>query len=220
MVIKVPNASRETRIMCYHGGMSAYAFTKQGNLIGLTGLYCAGKNYAAGIFEKHGIPVFDVDKAGHEAIETKKHAITARFGEAVLDEGGKIDRKKLGAHVFGKPEELRALEAIVHPETNRAANIWIKAHKETTAVINAALLHKCDCFDRLDTIIVIRAPLPVRFWRAKKRDHLPLLQLVRRFAAQKTFSAQYFQKNADIRVIVLDNFGSGMERKLIGLSLF
>jgi dephospho-CoA kinase len=200
--------------------MDTHAATKQGKLIGLTGLYCAGKNYAASIFEKHGIPVFDVDKAGHEAIETKKYAITARFGDAVLDEDGRIDRKKLGERVFGKPEELRALEAIVHPEVNRAANTWIKAHKGTTVVINAALLHKCDCFDRLNTVIVIRAPLPVRLWRAKKRDHLPLAQLLRRFAAQRTFSAQYCRKNTDIRVIVLDNFGSGIERNLTGLSLF
>jgi dephospho-CoA kinase len=200
--------------------MSASAVTKQGNLIGLTGLYCAGKNYAASIFEKRGIPVFDVDKAGHEAIEAKKHEITARFGGTVLDEGGRIDRKKLGANVFGKPEELRALEAIVHPETNRAINMWIKAHAGTTVVINAALLHKCDCFDRLDTIIVIRAPFPVRLWRAKKRDRLPLSQLIKRFAAQRTFSTQYIRKNADSRVIVLENFGSNMEKKLIGLSLF
>jgi dephospho-CoA kinase len=81
-------------------------------------------------------------------------------------------------------------------------------------VINAALLHRCDCFERLDTIIVIHAPLPVRLWRAKRRDRLPWAQLIRRFAAQKTFSAQYFRGNADNRVIVLENFGSGMEKKL------
>jgi dephospho-CoA kinase len=206
--------------MWYNGDMSTHAVIKQGSLIGLTGLYCAGKNFAASILEKRGVPVFDVDKAGHEAIEAKKYEITTRFGGTVLDSDGRIDRKKLGANVFGKPEELRALEAIVHPETNRAANRWIKDHAGTTAVINAALLHKCDCFDRLDTIIVIRAPFPVRLWRAKKRDHLPLSQLIRRFAAQRTFSAQYFRKNADSRVIILENFGSGMEKKLIGLSLF
>jgi dephospho-CoA kinase len=205
--------------MWYNGGMTVSAGTQLGNLIGLTGLYCAGKNYAARIFERRGIPVFDVDKAGHEAIETKKHEITARFGDGILDEGGKIDRKKLGAHVFGKPEELRALEAIVHPETNRIANAWIRTHTGTQAVINAALLHKCDCFDRLDTIIVIRAPLPVRLWRAKKRDRLPLLQLIRRFVAQRTFPAQYFRKNADSRIIVLENFGSDIEKKLISLGL-
>jgi dephospho-CoA kinase len=200
--------------------MDSCAGTKRGKLIGLTGLYCAGKNYAAGVFERHGVPVFDVDKAGHEAIEAKKDEITARFGGGILDGGGRIDRKRLGALVFGKPEELRALEAIVHPETNRATDAWIKAHEGLSVVINAALLHKCGCFDRLDPVIVIRAPLPVRFLRARRRDRLPLLQLARRFAAQKDFPIQYSRKNADIRTVILENFGSGMEEKLIRLRLF
>jgi dephospho-CoA kinase len=193
---------------------------KQGMLIGLTGLYCAGKNYAAAVLERQGIPVLDVDKAGHEAIITKKNEIVARFGDAVLDEAGKIDRKKLGAKVFGKPEELRALEAIIHPEANRITNEWIRAHKGTTSIINAALLHKCECFDKLDAVIIIHAPFPVRLWRAKKRDALPLRQIIRRLLSQKTFSAQYFQKNADIRIIVVENFGTGMEKKLLNMRLF
>jgi dephospho-CoA kinase len=186
----------------------------QCRLIGLTGLYCAGKNYAAGIFERRGIPVLDIDKAGHEAIIAKKHEITTHFGDDILDGGGRIDRKKLGAKVFGKPQEMRVLEAMVHPEANRIVNAWVAAHEGTPAVINAALLHKCECFDQLDAVIVIHAPFLVRLWRAKKRDALPLWQLMRRLLSQKAFTAQYFQKNADIRIIVMENFGLDMEKKL------
>jgi dephospho-CoA kinase len=182
-------------------------------------LYCAGKNYAAGIFEGRGIPVLDVDKAGHEAIAAKKTEIAARFGDDILD-GGEIDRKRLGAKVFGKPEEMRVLEAIVHPEANRIANAWIAAHEGMPVIINAALLHKCDCFGRLDAIIIIHAPFLVRLWRAKKRDALPLGQLVRRLLSQKAFTAQYFQKNADTRIIEIENCGSGMEKKLSNMRFF
>jgi dephospho-CoA kinase len=192
----------------------------QGKLIGLTGLYCAGKNYVADIFERRGIPVLDVDKAGHEAIIIKKNEITARFGDDILDDDGNIDRKKLGAKVFGKPEELRALEALVHPEANRIANEWIKAREGKTVIINAALLHKCDCFYKLDVIIVIHAPFPVRLWRAKKRDALPFRQLMRRLLSQKAFSAQYSPKNADNRIIVVENFGPGMKKKLANIPFF
>jgi dephospho-CoA kinase len=188
-------------------------------LIGLTGLYCAGKNYAAALLEKEGLPVLDVDKAGHEALAVQKNNIAARFGGDVLDGMGNVDRKKLGARVFGDPGKLRALEAIVHPETNHLVNEWIAAHEGQTAVINAALLHECACFDRLDAVIVIRAPFLVRLWRAKKRDGLPLSQLLKRFGAQKTFSLQYFQKNADIRVTVVKNFGPGLKKKLKALRL-
>jgi dephospho-CoA kinase len=207
--------------MEYNGRMNTWSGKKRETmmpvpyrLIGLTGLYCAGKNYAARIFEKRGIPVLDVDKAGHEAIVTKGNEIAMRFGDDILDGGGKIDRKKLGAKVFGKPEEMRALEAIVHPEANRITSEWIAAHEGTPVVINAALLHKCDCFDKLDAVIVIRAPFPVRLWRAKQRDALPFWQLMRRLLSQKGFTAQYSRKNADIKIIEVENLGSRMEKKL------
>jgi dephospho-CoA kinase len=203
------------RAIGYNGGMGKRELVfERCRLIGLTGLYCAGKNYAAGIFERRGIPVLDVDKAGHEAIRVKQGEITARFGGDILDGGGQIDRKKLGAKVFGKPEAMRVLEAIVHPEANRMADAWIAAHEGAPVVINAALLHRCACFDKLDAVIVIRAPFLVRLWRAKKRDGLPWRQLLRRLLSQKTFTAQYFQKNTDIRMIEVENVGSGMAKKL------
>jgi dephospho-CoA kinase len=192
----------------------------QGMLVGLTGLCCAGKNYAAAIFERQGIPVFDVDKAGHEALEIKKWEIAERFGQEIIDSEGKVDRKKLGAAVFRDSAKLRELEAIVHPEANRITNNWIAAHADGPAIINAALLHKCDCFNRLQAVIIIRAPFPVRLWRAKKRDGLPLVQLARRLSAQKNFFSQYFSKNADNKIIVIDNCGSGLEKKLMEVRLF
>ena len=87
-------------------------------LIGLTGLYCAGKNYIASILDSRGIPVLDVDKLGHQAIEREKEAIITRFGAIVLGTDGHIDRRALGKQVFGEPEALAALEAIVHPAAN------------------------------------------------------------------------------------------------------
>jgi dephospho-CoA kinase len=182
-------------------------------LIGLTGLCCAGKNYAARIFEKHGVPVLDVDKAGHAALALKKDAIATRFGEDVVDGGG-VDRKKLGAKVFGKPEALRALEEMVHPAVDVLIEDWVAAHAGRTVVINAALLHKCACFARFRAVIVIHAPFLIRLYRAKKRDGAPLAQLLARFASQKSFTAQYLPKNADTKIIKIANVGLGLEKKL------
>ena len=194
----------------------------QPGLIGLTGLYCAGKNYAAALLEKHGIPVLDVDKAGHEALERQKTRIVEVFGADILDDHGLVDRKKLGKKVFDgdkRADRLRTLEEIVHPEVDRMTEDWIRAQNTKFCGINAALLHKCACFNRLGLIMVIRAPFPVRLWRALRRDRLPLADLLRRFRAQKEFrvhlqNAQLFSKNADTRIMVVDNFLTGLEAKL------
>jgi dephospho-CoA kinase len=167
-------------------------------IIGLTGTYCAGKNLVGRLLEERGLPVLDVDKLGHRALETEKNAILERFGEDILDREGKIDRKRLGARVFGKPGEMAALEAIVHPAANRDTLAWIGEQGGKACVINAALLHRSSAFKTLDAVILVEAPLFTRFLRARRRDRLPWIALIKRFYSQKEFPSQYFKEKTDI----------------------
>ena len=171
---------------------------KDKKLIGLTGFYCAGKNHVAQLLEKRGLAVLDVDKLGHGIIETEKERILARFGEDILSPGGTIDRKRLGAKVFGKGAELAALEEIIHPGANRETLAWIEGREEKACVINAALLHRSSAFEMLDAVIIVEAPLFARLLRARKRDRLSWLQLIKRFFSQRKFNPQYYRKKTDI----------------------
>jgi dephospho-CoA kinase len=183
-------------------------------LIGLTGTYCAGKNHVAKILEARGFPALDVDKLGHKAIEAEKKAILARFGESVLGPGGTVDRRLLGALVFGKGEELAALEAIVHPAANRLTLEWIEAQGERPCVINAALLHRSAVLPLLDAIIIVQAPVLTRLLRARKRDRLPWAALVKRFSMQRNFVSQYFDKTLtyDADIYKVENRGYSQKR--------
>ena len=167
-------------------------------IIGLTGTYCAGKNFAASIMEKQGIPSLDLDKLGHKAIETEKKKLLAVFGDDILGPDGLIDRKLLGKKVFGNPEKLSALEEIIHPAVNRETDLWIEARRERACVINAALLHRSSAFEVLDFIILVEAPVLVRLFRARKRDKLPWPALIKRFMSQRKFHTQYFKGKTDI----------------------
>ncbi|MDR2054204.1 MAG: dephospho-CoA kinase [Treponema sp.] len=180
---------------------------KRGKIIGLTGMYCAGKNHVARLLEKRGIPALDVDKLGHAALEQERDAILRRFGPGVLGDGGVIDRKKLGALVFGKSRELAALEAIVHPAANRLTEQWINEREGQNLVINAALLHRSSVFERLDAIILVTAPWFARLIRARRRDHLPWREIFRRFYSQRDFMSQYLRKNTDIHIVGNGPFG-------------
>jgi dephospho-CoA kinase len=65
-----------------------------------------------------GAHIIDADRVGHELIEPGRPAyqeIVEHFGQDILDSRGHIDRKKLGPVVFADPQQLRALNAIVHP---------------------------------------------------------------------------------------------------------
>jgi dephospho-CoA kinase len=167
-------------------------------VIGLTGNYCAGKNHVASLLEQFHIPVLDVDKLGHHAIETEKERLLERFGYDILGQDGFIDRKRLGNKVFGRQSELEALEEIIHPVANSETLAWIDSQNEEACVINAALLHSSSAFDMLDAVIIVEAHFFLRLLRARKRDRLPWTALLKRFKSQRKFNAQFFKEIADI----------------------
>ena len=167
-------------------------------IIGLTGPYCAGKNHVAKLLEQRFFPVLDVDKLGHQVIETEKERLLVRFGEDILAPQGVIDRKKLGQKVFGRPKELADLEEIIHPAVNMKTLEWINNRKEKLCFINAALLHRSSAFENLDAVILVHAPLLTRLLRAKKRDRLPWVSIIKRFWSQRKFKYQLFKKKTDI----------------------
>ena len=170
-------------------------------IIGITGSYCAGKNYVALLLEKRSFPVLDLDKLGHEVIEEEKPRLVSYFGEDILNSSGLVDRRKLGQKVFGKPKKLAALEEIIHPAVNVKTIEWIQTRKEKACFINAALLHRSSAFELLDVLIIVRAPLIVRLLRAKKRDRLSWVSLFKRFWSQRKFRYQFFSKNADTYIV-------------------
>jgi len=184
-------------------------------IIGLTGVYCAGKNHVAAIIEARGIPVLDVDKLGHKAIELEKDKIIALFGKEIClgsshsDSHPEIDRRLLGQIVYKNPEKLAALEAIVHPMANRLTNEWVAA-QNGHCVINAALLHRSVMFSKLDKIILVKAPFLTRLFRARRRDNLPWKEIFKRFKSQKDFYKQYLSINAkafSAEIHIVENSG-------------
>jgi dephospho-CoA kinase len=181
-------------------------------LIGLTGKYCAGKNRVAFILEERGLPVLDVDKLGYQVLETEKTSIFAQFGNDLQKPDGSLDRRLLGQRVFGNPEKLKLLEGIVHPPVNHLAAEWMAINKDKNCVINAALLHRSEVFDKFDRIILVTAPFFTRFLRAKRRDRLSWKEILKRFASQKDFHSQYLSVNAEI--IRVRNPGLSGSRKL------
>jgi len=178
-------------------------------LIGLTGKYCAGKNYAAAILEKHGLPVLDVDKLGHKALEFKKDEVFSHFGYELRNLDGSVNRRLLGEKVYRKKDAIAVLETIVHPQADRMALEWIRLQNNKPCVINAALLHKMAVFGQLGCILLVDAPFFTRLLRGKLRDRLPWLSILRIMMRQKRFNLQYLAGNADIYIVHTKGFLPG-----------
>lgn len=83
--------------------------------------------------------------------------VAERFGEGVRGEGG-IDRKALGREVFGDPEALRDLEAILHPLVRREIQARATASKAPMFVAEVPLLFESGQGDAYDVTVAVVTP--------------------------------------------------------------
>lgn len=84
-------------------------------IIGITGKSGSGKSTLATILaEKLKCESINIDKIGHKATSNEKisQKLCNLFGKEILDDDGKIDRKKLGDIVFSNPEKMNILTEI------------------------------------------------------------------------------------------------------------
>ena len=99
-------------------------------IIGMTGSIATGKSTACRYFVEQGVRHCDADKLVHGMYEPGKPAfdrIVKVFGNDVVGEDGYVNRKILGAKVFGKPEEMAKLtEAIgdIQAEVRGVMESW------------------------------------------------------------------------------------------------
>ncbi len=88
-------------------------------IIGVTGPIATGKSTVDRMLRALGAsPVIDGDLVVHELYRDSgelRERLVALFGPAILGPDGAIDRRALGARVFGDPAALRRLEEVVHP---------------------------------------------------------------------------------------------------------
>lgn len=134
---------------------------------GLTGSIGMGKSAVAKMLRREGVPVFDADAQVHRLQGpggALLPAIEARFPGTTGPKG--VDRAKLGAAVFGHPQERRALEAIVHPAVQGARRDFLRRHRSRRfVVLDIPLLFETGGQKKLSGVIVVSAPA----WKQRRR---------------------------------------------------
>jgi dephospho-CoA kinase len=144
--------------------------------VGLTGGMACGKSFVAGALRDLGCNVIEADETGREVMQPGGEAyapVVAAFGSGILDEQGAIDRPKLAALVFGNPEQLERLNAIVHPAVRKRALrqlAEIGAHDpHAIAVYVAAILIESGAWREMDKMIVVSCERAQQIERAMHR---------------------------------------------------
>lgn len=182
-------------------------------VICLTGGLASGKSTAARFLREQGAHVIDADLLGHRSYEpgSPAHAqVVAAFGEDVLAADGRIDRKALGAKVFGRPDQLKKLTDIVWPAIRALAGEEIErvraAGTARVIVLEAAVLFEAGWQDLGDEVWVNIVDREVAIARAMQRDGIPREAIERRLDAQLPNAERIARAD-----VVLDNNGSQEE---------
>lgn len=140
-------------------------------ILGLTGSIGMGKSAVAAMMQELRVPVFDADAAVHQLqgpAGALLPAIEAAFPGST-DEGG-VRRAELGARVFGKPEELKRLEAIVHPAVHAMRQAFLADNADKPLVVfDIPLLYERGGAERLDAVVVVSAPADLQRQRVLAR---------------------------------------------------
>jgi dephospho-CoA kinase len=159
-------------------------------VIGLTGGIASGKSVVREMLEARGAFVMDADKLGHEAYTPGTDCfrdVVAAFGDDVVGADGQIDRKVLGAKVFGDAAQRKRLEGIVWPWMRRTMEVRLsklRADAVPVVVLEAAVLIEADWVPLVDEVWAVIVPPELARDRIVSRNGLTPEQADARIAAQ------------------------------------
>ncbi|HUF26902.1 MAG TPA: dephospho-CoA kinase [Gemmatimonadaceae bacterium] len=178
-------------------------------LVGLTGNIASGKSTVARTFAELGATLIDADILARRAVEMGTPAyrdIVRRWGEEVLFPDGEVDRDALRRIVFEEPEELAALNRIVHPEVARLRDRMVaeaKTRGDRICVCDIPLLFERNLADEFDCIVLVDAPRPLRLERLVHDRGLSETEAMDMITAQ--MPAELKRARADF---IIDNDGT------------
>ena len=159
--------------------------------VGLTGSIATGKSFVSGVLAGLGCRVVDADEVARRVVEPGAEglrAVVGEFGAGVLDAGGRLDRARLGALVFGDARRRERLNAILHPliiaEQDALLRRWEEEEPRGVGVVDAALMIESGGYRRFDKLVVVHCRPEAQLERLMRRNSLSRVEAERRIAAQ------------------------------------
>jgi dephospho-CoA kinase len=176
--------------------------------VGLTGNIAAGKSAVAALFRQWGATVIDADEIVREVQAPGGpvlRAIAERFGDSMIRPDGTLDRAALRGRVMAHPDQLAALNRIVHPAVHQrrmALMAAAEARGDQVVVNDIPLLFESADPDEFDAIVLVDAPEETRLARLVEQRGLDEAEARRMIQAQMPSSTKRSRSD-----FVIDNDG-------------
>jgi dephospho-CoA kinase len=145
--------------------------------VGLTGGIGAGKSEALEALERLGAATLSTDGVTHELLQRAeiRDELVERLGEDVAP-GGEVDRSKVAAKVFERPEEREWLEGFLWPRVGECMWSWREEQEgrddvPRALVVEVPLLFEAGMEQVFDKTVAVVAEEQTRSERAEARGH-------------------------------------------------
>lgn len=159
-------------------------------IIGLTGGIGSGKSAVSLRFAvKHGIHVVDADLKSRVVVEPGRPALQAivdRFGDAVIQSSGELDRAALRERIFCEPGERLWLEALLHPLIREEIVTDLASATSPYALLVSPLLVESGQHQMTDRVLVVDVSEETQMMRTALRDNVSEQQIKAIMQAQAT----------------------------------
>lgn len=181
--------------------------------VGLTGGIASGKSTVSALLANAGFSVIDYDLIAREVVQRGSvglQQISEQFGTEFIDGEGNLDRARMGEHVFGNQEALRALEAITHP-------LILSTVQERDAAARGIVVHDNPLLVEMgghqacDVVVVVDAPEGQQIARMVANRGMSETEARQRMANQLSSADRLAAAD-----IVIDNSGdlAALERRV------
>jgi dephospho-CoA kinase len=114
-----------------------------------------------------------------------KAKIRETFGADVFSLDSAVDRKALGAKVFGDSTKRKLLESWIHPKTRERIEDFYKDHQDQALAVSIIpLLFESGLEDRYDTVWLLETPEAIQLERLQQHRAMSLADAQARLASQ------------------------------------
>ncbi|EJZ41500.1 dephospho-CoA kinase [Leptospira licerasiae str. MMD4847] len=161
-----------------------------------------GKSTATKILEEMGGIRISADEIARKYTDPDSpisQELIDSLGPEILDESGKIDRKRIAKLVFGNPEMLKILNSLTHPRIRKEfLEVLNGLEKGSLVLWEVPLLFETDSYTLCDATVCVISDPETSLDRTVKRDGISREEAEAR--AKSQLSLQEKAKKADYSI--------------------
>ncbi|TXY21299.1 dephospho-CoA kinase [Vibrio mimicus] len=159
-------------------------------VVALTGGIASGKTTVANLFHEHfGIDLVDADVIAREVVEPGTDglkAITAHFGQTILNQDGSLNRTALRERIFADPEQKTWINQLLHPMIRQRMQQALAQTTSPYTLLIVPLLVENQLQNMADRVLVVDVEESIQIERTIARDNVSIEQAQAILAAQAT----------------------------------